>query len=103
MRTKLFSAALLVVAPAALAVLLSPSAHADPNSDFLGCLANHQVSYDNENAMLDLGSKIQNDFRNGLSSAVIEHNVVYNFDTKPSIAHIDVQCVAATMLMGSSR
>jgi len=83
------------------AAALAPTASASPTSDFFGCLRNHDVSWSNDAAMIDLGRRIQNDLYRGYSPTWIANNVVYNWNTPPSIAAVDVQCAAATMLMGA--
>ncbi|MDI3312959.1 MAG: hypothetical protein QJR12_01340 [Mycobacterium sp.] len=87
------------IAAATALVAFAPTAHADEDSDFLGCLANHDVTYQNKAAMLDLFHRIQVDLRDGVPMPVIEHNLVYNFDVSPSIAQVDVECAGAATLM----
>lgn len=47
------------VAAAALLALAPGVAHADANSDFLGCLANHHVTYTNKDATLEVFHRLQ--------------------------------------------
>jgi hypothetical protein len=92
---------IIITAAVALALILAPAAHGDPNSDFIECLTNHGIDVKNPDAILDVGRRIQNDLKNGLPAAEIEHNLVYNFDIQPSIAKVDVECAGAALLMDS--
>jgi hypothetical protein len=80
---------------------LGSPANASPQSDFFGCLRNHNVTWDNDVAMNNLGVRIQYDLQNGLPVFMIENNLINYWNTTRSIAHVDVMCAQATLLMGA--
>jgi len=54
------------------AIWLAVPAHADENSDFLGCLANHGVTYKDQAKVLELRDAILADLANNRSMVSIE-------------------------------
>ena len=80
-------------AATALAVV-APTAHADQDSDFLGCLANHDVTYKDKVATLKLSRDIQQDLRQLAPEAEVFH--LEQNGLTHAVAQVDVECVQAS-------
>jgi hypothetical protein len=86
------------IAAATALAFFAPTAHADADSDFLGCLANHDVTYTDKETTLKVGHSIQQDLRGGMPA---EAEVFYLEQNGMShaVARVDVECVQAASLM----
>ncbi len=72
-----------------------PIAHADEDSDFLGCLANHDVTYKDKGGTLKLSRDIQQDLRQLAPEAEVFH--LEQNGLTDAVAQVDVECVQASL------
>jgi hypothetical protein len=81
-----------IITAAALAVV-PPTAHADQDSDFLGCLSNHGITWNDKNAMIQTFHNTQQVMPQGQVLYLTLHGL--DQTTAQKVA----QCVEAATLM----
>lgn len=86
-----------IITGTALAVV-PPTAHADQDSDFLGCLSNHGVTWKDRDVTLALAKQIKQQMPEFVSP---DAQVFYlsRHGLPQDVAKIDVECVQAATLM----
>lgn len=82
------------------AIVLAPMARADPNSYFLECMTEHGMVITNTSKTIDLGIRIQNDERAGMSASQIIWNLENRWGVTPLEATTVVNCATATLAYG---
>jgi hypothetical protein len=84
------------------AIVLAVPAHADMNSDFLGCLSNRGVTYKDQAKVLELRDAILADLANQRSTVYIEALRLQHggSDLSSQVALATAQCAQASEWMG---
>jgi len=99
-RTSLSRSGLALFAAATALVAFAPSAHADEQSDFLGCLTNHGLQITDRQEAIDVGEETINYLRTGqFTPDMAVFSLEHQHGASPEVAQIEVQCAQAAILM----